>query len=132
MAISPVASQAISAPQSLPLNEKADSKPIRPPGETQANAADSAAVGGKQDVNRPNAKEPAPEDTRKALDDINKFVHQVTSDITFSIDEDTGKSIIKVVDRQTNEVIRQIPAQEVVEIAKALDKLQGLLIKQSA
>ena len=32
----------------------------------------------------------------------------------------------------TNEVIRQIPSEEMLEIAKALDRLQGLLVKQKA
>jgi len=40
--------------------------------------------------------------------------------------------VVKVVDKETKEVIRQMPSKEVVELAKALDKLQGLMIKQTA
>jgi flagellar protein FlaG len=35
-------------------------------------------------------------------------------------------------DSQSNEVIRQFPSKEAIEIARALDKLQGLLIKDKA
>jgi flagellar protein FlaG len=56
----------------------------------------------------------------------------VASDIQFSIDEDTDTTVVKIVDRNTQEVIRQIPSEEMLEIAKALDRLQGLLIRQKA
>lgn len=53
-------------------------------------------------------------------------------DLLFSIDNDTGKTVVKVVDSVTDKVIRQIPSEELIAIAKALDKFQGLLLKQEA
>jgi len=52
--------------------------------------------------------------------------------LQFSIDEDTGKTIIKVMDVHTEEVIRQIPTEEAVKIARTLDKVQGLLFNGKA
>ena len=40
--------------------------------------------------------------------------------------------MVKVIDRETEDIIRQIPSQEMLDLAKALDKLQGLLIRQKA
>jgi flagellar protein FlaG len=48
--------------------------------------------------------------------------------LNFSKDQDTGKTIIKVVDTATDTVIRQIPSEEAIAIAKSIDKMQGLLI----
>lgn len=67
-----------------------------------------------------------------AVDKLNKFVKTSSSDVQFSVDEESGIRVISVVDKETKEVIRQMPSKEVVEMAKALDKLQGLLIKQTA
>ena len=50
----------------------------------------------------------------------------------FSIDDDTGKTVVKIVDSTTQEVIKQIPSEEILSIAKALDKLKGLFIEQKA
>lgn len=50
--------------------------------------------------------------------------------LQFSIDKDIGKTIIKVVDSTTNEVIRQIPSEELVTLAKNMDKLEGMLFNQ--
>ena len=40
--------------------------------------------------------------------------------------------MVKVIDRSTKEVIRQIPSKEMLELAQALERLQGLLIRQQA
>lgn len=67
-----------------------------------------------------------------AVKQINEFMKKLSQDLEFSMDSDTDRPVVKVVDQQTKEVIRQIPTQEVLDIAKALDRVQGLLIKQKA
>lgn len=67
-----------------------------------------------------------------ALDEVRKVVAPLARNLQFSVDDDTGHTVVKVVDSSTNEVIRQIPSEEILSIAKALDKLKGLLIKQEA
>lgn len=114
-------------PPPLPANAAVDSrKEARPP--VQA-ARDSQ----KNDADTPRDTVSTPrEEVEKATDQLKKFVSPVNSDIQFSIDEDTGITVVKVVDKSTNEIIRQIPGDEVLQIAKALDRLQGLLVKQQA
>lgn len=70
--------------------------------------------------------------TRKATEQINDFLKQFNNNLQFSVDESTGKNVIRVVDASTEEVIRQVPTEEVLVIARALDKLQGLLLKEKA
>jgi flagellar protein FlaG len=73
-------------------------------------------------------REESEKQVRDAVDNIQKFVAQTTRDITFSIDENAG-FMVKVIDRNSQDVIRQIPSEEVVAIARALDKLQGLFVR---
>ena len=63
---------------------------------------------------------------------IEKFVQPINSDLQFTIDESTGTSVVKVIDRNTKELIRQMPSEEMLAIAGSLDRLQGLLVKQRA
>ncbi len=79
-----------------------------------------------------NAKEPGKDELAKAVDKIQKFVSAAASDIQFSLDDESGVTVVKVVDRGTKEVIRQIPSKEMLELAQALERLQGLLIRQQA
>ena len=83
-------------------------------------------------VATPQEKRSSESDVANAVDKLNSFAAQNASDLVFSKDQETGKMLIKVVDTATNAVIRQIPSQEAIEIAKSIDKLQGLLINNKA
>lgn len=52
--------------------------------------------------------------------------------LDFSIDDSSGKTIVRVTDKESGELIRQIPSQEMLDIARSLDRLQGILVKQKA
>lgn len=69
---------------------------------------------------------------RQAVERINQSLPPSNQGIEFSIDEDSDRVIVKVVDRETREVLRQMPSKEALDIAKALDRTQGLLIKLEA
>ncbi|MBC3809055.1 flagellar protein FlaG [Undibacterium seohonense] len=72
------------------------------------------------------------EQVNEAVEAINKTIQAASQNLEFSVDKDTSNVIVKVIDQQTKEVLRQIPTEEALEIAKSLDRLQGLLIKQTA
>lgn len=72
------------------------------------------------------------EKQKEAVDKLNEFVKTTNNALEFSIDEDTGRQLVKLIDTQTKEVIRQIPTEEALQIAKVLDKFQGLLIQNKA
>ena len=54
------------------------------------------------------------------------------NNLQFSVDKETGKTVVRVVDAQNGETIRQIPSEEALALSKSLDKLQGLLLSQKA
>ena len=62
----------------------------------------------------------APTDIREAVSDINNFVQNVQRDLSFNLDESSGRPIIQVVDRDSGDLIRQIPTEEVLAIATLL------------
>ncbi|MFZ6672513.1 flagellar protein FlaG [Undibacterium sp. Xuan67W] len=77
-------------------------------------------------------KSPSLADVTKAVQDINKSIQSSSQGVEFTVDNDDKRVVVKVVDQQTKQVLRQIPTEEAIEISKSLDKLQGLLIKQQA
>ena len=81
----------------------------------------------------PLASPPASEaQLQGAVNAANDFIKPITNSVEFSLDKDSDKMVVKVMDIATKEVIRQIPSEEMLAIAQALDKIQGLLIKQKA
>lgn len=75
---------------------------------------------------------PSFQQLEQAAKRIEKFVHPISSDLQFSVDETSGISVVRVIDRATQQVIRQMPSEETLAIASALDRLQGLLMRQKA
>lgn len=78
------------------------------------------------------AETPTREALLQAVEEVRAAIAPVAQNLRFSIDDDTGRTIVKVVDAQTDEVIRQMPSEEVLAASKALDKLKGVLIQQTA
>jgi len=124
MGINEIGSTAVS----LPINDRVQSA---------VRDAANASVAGRTDPNNPdksinNDRQASPEELKSAVEKIQSFVNVSTSDLNFSIDDASGGTVIKVIDRSTKEVIRQIPSEEMLEMSKALDRLQGLLVRNKA
>lgn len=77
------------------------------------------------EVNRQEAKAPtSAKEAKRLSEELQRRVGGADSQLQFTVDEATGESVIKVTDKATNEVIRQIPSEEMLQIAKALDRFQ--------
>lgn len=77
------------------------------------------------------AQQPSPSDVQHAVHLLNKYVAPISPAIELSMDQDSGKLVVKVIDAETQTVLRQIPGAEALEISKSPDKLQGLLVRKS-
>lgn len=74
------------------------------------------------------------------VSELNSFVQNIQRGIQFSVDEDTGHSVITVTDRETGDVIRRFPSEEMLAISAQLNEslaMQeeaglGLLVKAKA
>ena len=73
-----------------------------------------------------------PTQVEQAVHEVNASLQNRSIGLRFEVDEDTDKVIVKVVERESGEVIRQIPSEEVVRIAKVLGNAPGMLMRQAA
>jgi len=85
---------------------------------------------------RAEAEQPASpvskEQLEAAVQSVRAYIEPIHSGLEFSINNETEQVVIKVIDNTTKEVIRQIPSEEMIAMAKALDRIKGLFIKQRA
>lgn len=103
--------------------QAAPAPPASIPAPQSANASGQAAA---------SAPQPTAQQLKTAVDQANKAAQNVTSDVEFSVDNTTGIRIVKVVNTQTQQVIRQMPAQEIIDMAQSFEKSTGLIIQQKA
>ena len=72
----------------------------------------------------------------RAVSRLQEYVQVVRRNLEFSIDETTDRLVVKVVDAETEEVVRQIPSEEALALARRLQELraeqQGLLLSTEA
>ncbi len=74
---------------------------------------------------------PQPAQVQKAIQALKQLIEtKAPNTLAFSVDGSSGRTVVKITDRETGETIRQIPSEELLEIAKSLDKLQGMLVQQ--
>lgn len=89
----------------------AGSEKAAPDGLTQS------AVVGKQEV-------------EKVVENLNDFAQSVDRQLQFSVDEESGKTIVKVVDAETGETVRAIPPEEIINMQKQLKEVSEKLFQQ--
>ena len=77
-------------------------------------------------------EEPSEETLTAAIGSVEEYIKPFNNKLEFSVDDDIDRVVVKVVDKETEDVILQIPSEDMIAIAKALDNIKGLFIKQQA
>lgn len=90
-----------------------------------ANVAASAESKGSQQQ----GKSQDDEQVKAAAEDIQKFFQSVKRNLEFSVDESSGKVVVKVIASESGEVVRQIPNEEVLKLADSLSDASSLLFR---
>lgn len=66
------------------------------------------------------------------VEKLNDFVQNLNRDLHFSVHKETGRTVVTVVDAETDKVIRKIPSDEILKIVESLESLSGLLFNKQA
>lgn len=96
-------------------------------------AAQPQTVQDKPRVAKPTSPQPKQlegeraDTSAKALDSavqqFQEYLQQNQSDLSFQVDKSSGRVYFKIVDSRTKEVIRQVPSEEVLAMARKLREL---------
>ena len=66
-------------------------------------------------------------DYKKAVDAINQALEKIPTSLAFQVDKTSNRFIVNVADISTGELIRQIPGDAVLRIARQLESLKGII-----
>ena len=67
-----------------------------------------------------------PEAIEEAVSDISDYVQSIQRDLHFSVDEDSGLTVVRVRDKESGELIRQIPEDVFLNLAQKLKENQPI------
>ena len=77
-------------------------------------------------------EQPKRADLEQAVTDIRDFVQATQRNLDFSIDDSTGKVVVKVIATDSGEVIRQLPTEAALKLAESLSDASSLLFDDKA
>ena len=67
------------------------------------------------------------EKVKNAVSDIEQFLSSSRRNLEFSTDEESGKIVVKVIASETGELVRQLPSEEALRIARSLSDVNSIL-----
>lgn len=110
------------APVKVPPPEKVTMESFRRPKQSD----------GVQQHQQAHHRKLSQEEVERIVSDVNDQLLAMHTELNFSVDKETDKLVLKIINSKTHEVIRQIPAEEALRIAARLSKLLGLLFDDNA
>ena len=102
------------------------------PGATRSAQPEQKRSEPQEVVSSPVRKKLDPELLAKITEEINEDFRIFNTSISFSVDKDSGSTVIKIFDRETEKVIREIPPLEMLRLAAKLTELIGLIVDETA
>lgn len=109
-----------------PLAHQVQTPDVRPVASAPARAVPASAP-------EMSARPPSPEELKQAVAAINQAMKQSNRNLEFTVDTDTDKTVVKMVDTSTGELIRQFPTETTLAISQGIEQFQqGLLLRQKA
>ena len=104
-------------------------EPLRPQAPPVPQARPAERVGGVAPGSTapPRSEAPPQHDARQMAEEVDRamkrmsdYIQTVNRNLQFTLDEESGRTIIRVIDAETDEVIRQIPPEEILALARHL------------
>ncbi len=68
----------------------------------------------------------------QAVSNLQAFAQSIQRDLSFSLDDASGRVVIEVRDQASGDVIRQIPSEEALKLMKHLEEARSLLFHETA
>ncbi|NOY62779.1 MAG: flagellar protein FlaG [Gammaproteobacteria bacterium] len=68
----------------------------------------------------------------EAIATMNERVQFVQRNIEFSVDEESGRTIVRVRDSETGDIIRQMPPEELLAVVNNMKKFEGMVLRTEA
>ncbi len=67
-------------------------------------------------------------EVRDVVEDVQQYLQQHNIRLSFELHDKTGDLVVRVLDKDSGEVIRQIPPEEMLKLREKLEELTGVLL----
>ena len=92
----------------------------------------AAPEGPKAEQETPAWREVEEEDLSNLVEGLNRFLQSYDKELRFHIRRESGDVSVQVVNPETDEVIKEVPSEEIQELQSRIQTAVGMLIDQIA
>lgn len=117
------------------INNYQSAKPVEP-AQAPAPSIDISSVASSMSANQNAAQkqalshQPSEEEIKSAIKSANSRAHFGHTNAQFSYHENTRSISVKIIDSETNEVIKEIPSEETLEMISKMWELAGIMVDE--
>lgn len=118
---------------SPPADRAASAQPTKEPPPVAVSQGGASSVQGADKAETVSASgdpqqgsQESTQQAKEAVTKLNEYVQSVQRDLQFNLDDSSGKTVIQVLERSTQEVIRQIPDEVAIKLAHNLQSDEPL------
>lgn len=102
---------------------KAESRPVEPSVDTSTAKQDEQRL----QERKADERQVAEQQLAKAAEELQSRLDEMGTNLQFEVDDKTESIVIQVTQRESGEVVRQIPAEEILDLKAKLENLIGVL-----
>ncbi len=101
--------------------------------QTQHRGPDATREAAQAQTSTTAAQQPGQKETRELVTKAQEALEEIQHrSLQFSVDESTGRTVIKVIDKESGDVIKEIPPEEALRLAEKIQEMSGLLFDRKA
>lgn len=105
---------------------RAQVRPVEKSAEAARNALDENRLRREQE------KKATPSEVQAAVEEVQARMDQMGTNLQFTMDKEAKDLVVKVTDKNSGDLIRQIPSEDVLRLRKKLEEVTGLLFDKKA
>ena len=90
----------------------------------------SEETGSQQQAANGQQNQPMPDQLKKAIAEMNKKINNTNQEAVFGVHEQTNRVMIKIVDKETKEVVKEFPPEKTLDMIAKLWEMAGILVDE--
>jgi len=84
----------------------------------------------KNGLNQTDGQQMTTEEVREMVDSFQEMSETIQTKLSFSVDEENNEIVVRIFDRESEELIRQFPSEEMLSLQDKMSDLAGFLFDQ--
>ena len=86
----------------------------------------------KDSLNQTNGQQMTTEEVKEVIESFQEMSETIQTKLSFSVDEENNEIVVRIFDKESEELIRQFPSEEMLSLQGKMSDLAGFLFDQKA